>query len=69
MTTYYYAEIQNKNSFKRAKVLKATTLEAAKREASREQLFFGTVLEIGTYIDGNGFIQLPVAQKINSKWG
>ena len=60
---YYFAELQNAGSYRQAEKLKATSLRAAKREASMRQVFQGTTLEIGNSVNEDGFILNPVARK------
>lgn len=64
---YYFAEIQNAGSYRQAEKLKATSLRAAKREASMRQVFQGTTLEIGNSVNEDGFILNPVARKEDGK--
>lgn len=64
---YYFAELQNSGSYRQAEKLKATSLRAAKREASMRQVFQGTVLEIGNSVNTDGFIMNPVARKEDGK--
>lgn len=67
--TYYFAEFQNAGSYRQAEKLKATSLRAAKREASMRQAFYGTVLEIGCEVNEDGFILNPVARKeVGKQW-
>jgi hypothetical protein len=68
MNTYYIAELQNKNSYRKAEQITAKDLTSAKRIAGRGQFFQGTVMEIGLSVDNNGFITTPIARKINGKW-
>lgn len=65
--TYYFAELQNAGSYRQAEKLKATSLRAAKREASMRQAFQGTVLEIGNSVNTDGFIMNPIARKEDGK--
>ena len=66
---YYFAELQNAGSYRQAEKLKATSLRAAKREASMRQAFYGTVLEIGCEVNEDGFILNPVARKeVGKQW-
>ena len=66
---YYFAELQNAGSYRQAEKLKATSLRAAKREASMRQAFYGTVLEIGCEVNEDGFILNPVARKeVGKHW-
>lgn len=65
--TYYFAELQNAGSYRKAEKLKATSLRAAKREASMRQVFQGTVLEIGNSVNTDGFILNPIARKEDGK--
>lgn len=64
---YYFAELQNSGSYRQAEKLKATSLRAAKREASMRQVFQGTVLEIGNSVNTDGFILNPIARKEDGK--
>lgn len=64
---YYFAELQNAGSYRKAEKLKATSLRAAKREASMRQAFQGTTLEIGNSVNEDGFIMNPVARKEDGK--
>ena len=66
--TYYFAEFQNAGSYRQAEKLKATSLRAAKREASMRQVFQGTVLEIGNSVNTDGFILNPIARKSGPTW-
>ena len=67
-TTYYIAELQNRNSYREAEKTDVETLKEAKRMALREQVFQGTVMAIGTAVDSRGFILEPVAVHENGKW-
>lgn len=64
---YYFAELQNAGSYRQAEKLKATSLRAAKREASMRQVFQGTTLEIGNSVNTDGFILNPIARKEDGK--
>ena len=64
---YYFAELQNAGSYRQAEKLKATSLRAAKREASMRQVFQGTTLEIGNSVNEDGFIMNPIARKEDGK--
>ena len=65
---YYVAEVQNIGSKREAAAIEAKDIAAAKRTASRQQVFEGTVLEIGTMVDGNGFLTDCIFFKVNGKW-
>jgi len=66
---YYFAEFQNAGSYRQAEKLKATSLRAAKREASMRQVFQGTTLEIGNSVNEDGFILNPIARKeVGKHW-
>ena len=65
---YYYAEVENAQSYSVADSLKAKSLVSAKREASRKQFFTQTVIEIGNEINSQGFILEPIARKIDGIW-
>ena len=67
--TYYFAEVGNPNSYCQATKIEAENLTAAKRMASRRQVFLGTWLKIGCGLDGNGFINEVLAiKKPSKKW-
>ena len=68
MNTYYIAELQNRNSYRKAEKIDAETLTAAKRVAVRQQVFQGSVLEIGTTVSSQGFIENPIAIRENGRW-
>lgn len=67
-TKFYFSEVANLHSYREAEPLKANTLSAAKREASRRRAFCGTFLYIGTYIDEHGFIIEPLMVKTKEGW-
>ena len=68
-TTYYFAEVGNPNSYCQANGIEAENLTAAKRMASRRQVFLDTYLKIGWGLDGNGFINEVLAIKEpGKKW-
>ena len=62
-TTYYFAEVGNINSYRQAEKIEAENLTAAKRLASRRQVFLDTCLKIGWGLDSNGFISKVLAIK------
>jgi hypothetical protein len=66
--TYYVAEIQNAGSYREADKIEASSLAAAKRIASRNQCFDGTVLEIAESVNEQEFIIDPIARKENGRW-
>lgn len=61
MNTYTIFELQNAQSHRQGKTVTAQSLTAAKRMASRMQMFQGTVMLIAQ----NGY---PVASKVGNKW-
>ena len=61
--TYYFAELQNAGSYRQAEKLKATSLRAAKREASMRQVSCEATLVLGTSINEGGGIVNPIARK------
>ncbi len=68
-TTYYFSEVGNLNSYRQAEEIEAENLTAAKRMASRRQVFLNTCLKIGWGLDGNGFINEVLAIKEpGKKW-
>ena len=67
---YYFAEVQNPNSFREAEKLTAKNLTAAKQMASKRQAFQNTELVIGTKVNSDGFI-LPddiLSVKRDGRW-
>lgn len=66
--TYYFAEVEKAGNLRKAEKLKAVTLTAAKREASKKKVFAGTVLCIGTDITEQGFLKDRIAVKESGKW-
>ena len=62
-TTYYFAEVGNINSYRQAEKIEAENLTAAKRMASRRQVFLDTCLKISWGLDSNGFINEVLAIK------
>lgn len=64
---FYFAELL-KGGARVAMPINAKTLADAKRVASRKQAFYGTILEIGTEIDDNGFLADCIAEKIDGVW-
>lgn len=60
---YYFAELQNAGSYRQAEKLKATSLRAAKREASMRQVSCEATLVLGTSINEGGGIVNPIARK------
>jgi len=65
---YYFAELTDKNSYCQADKIEARSLLGAKRIASKNKCFYGTVLEIGVSINSQGFILSRVSYKENGKW-
>lgn len=65
--TYYFAEVEKVGNIRKAEQLKAVTLTAAKREASKRRCFSGTVLYIGTCVS-KGFLNDRIAVKEAGKW-
>jgi ribosomal protein L19 len=62
MTTFIIRELQNMNSHREGQAIEAKNLTAAKRAASRAQMFQGTVLKI----ESQGGAVLAV--KEDGKW-
>ena len=60
--TYYVMET-TPGGYREANKIHATSLTAAKRAASRAQVFYGTELLIGLSVDENGFVRNPIAVK------
>lgn len=68
-TTYYFSEVGNPSSYRQAEKIEAENLTAAKRMASRRQVFLDTCLKIGWGLDSNGFINGVLAIKEpGKKW-
>ena len=69
---YYMAEVAASLNWREATPLRAQTLQGAKREATRKQIFCNTELKIATTsgLDDNGFIYYAITEKpANSrKW-
>lgn len=65
---YYFAELQNSGSYRQAEKLKATSLRAAKREASMRQVSCEATLVLGTSINEGGVIVNPIARKEAGKY-
>ena len=61
MKTYTITEQQDINSYRKGVEILAKSLTAAKRVASKNQAFFGTVLEIS---DSSGVVSI----KEDGKW-
>lgn len=68
-TTYYFSEVGNPSSYRQAEKIEAENLTAAKRMASRRQVFLDTCLKIGWGLDSNGFVNEVLAIKEpGKKW-
>ncbi len=66
---YYFSEVYNLNSYRQAERIDAENLTAAKRMASRRQVFLDTCLKIGWGLDSNGFINEVLSiKKPGKKW-
>ena len=65
---YYFAELQNAGSYRQAEKLKATSLRAAKREASMRQVSCAATLVLSTSINEGGVIVNPIARKEAGKY-
>ena len=65
---YYFAELQNAGSYRQAEKLKATSLRAAKREASMRQVSCAATLVLSTSINEGGIIVNPIARKEAGKY-
>jgi predicted Zn-dependent peptidase len=68
MNTYYFAELQNRNSFSQAEKISAVSLADAQRIALSSQMFEGTVIEIGDNVNDDGFILNPTCIHENGRW-
>lgn len=62
MTTYIITELQNAQSHRKGESIEAENLTAAKRKASRLQMFQGTVMEIAAE---SGAV---ISRKQDGKW-
>ena len=66
---YYFSEVYNLNSYRQAERIDAENLTAAKRMASRRQVFLDTCSKIGWGLDSNGFINEVLSiKKPGKKW-
>ena len=68
MNTYTYYMSENNGGYRKAERLDATNLAAAKREATRKQVYQGTRLVIGTEVNADGFIEEAVSVKKDGIW-
>ena len=62
MTAYIITELQNSQSSRKGEMVESANLTAAKRKASAQQMFKGTVMEIA---HENGAV---VSRKENGHW-
>lgn len=63
---FYFEE--NNNGYSHAEPLKAKNLTAAKREASRKQVFQGTRLVLGDSLDGSYINHVISVKDRGGKW-
>ena len=63
LETYYVSETQNSNSIRKVEKIKVKSLTAAKRHATRNQVYQGTVLTIFSEIDENGYGTREISSK------
>ena len=68
MHTYYSAELQDRNSYRQAEKISASSLADAQRIALSKQYFQGTVIEIGANVSDDGFILNPTCVHENGRW-
>lgn len=68
MHTYYFAELQNRHSYRQAEKISATSLKDAQRIALSKQFFRGTVIEISNHVNRDGFILKPRCVYENGAW-
>lgn len=70
MTTFYFAETQDRHSLRRAEKLNAEDLETAKEAAVQAQMFQNSVLIVGARTDDSGFIPSDAILSIfeNGEW-
>ena len=68
MHTYYFAELQNRNSYSKADKISASSLAHAQRIARGNKMFIGTVIEIGYGVNSDGFILNPACVYENGRW-
>lgn len=70
--SYYLAEVQNNSGYnsRRAELLKAENLTAAKREASKKAAFYNTDLCIGTKLTSDFRLQnlISIKDSDSKKW-
>ena len=66
---FYCMEVENPQSFSKARKIEAKDLATAKRIASRNRVFVGTTLVLGNSVNGQGFVTEPVCVKVSDeKW-
>ena len=67
---YFFSETTHVNSYRQAQKLNAKTLTEAKKEASRRQFFYGTVLKIAfkSGLNEEGLLIDPISIKSKNKW-
>lgn len=63
MNKFYFAEVWEPNTHRKATQIEADDLEDAKRIADNEQCQYGTTLELGNSIDSDGFLDKVLAVK------
>jgi hypothetical protein len=68
MHTYYFSELQNRNSYRQAEKIRAASLADAQRIALSQQYFQGWVIEIGDNVNDDGFILNPTCIYENGRW-
>lgn len=66
--TFYFAEIQNNGSMRKAEKICASSLKGAKNIASKRQAFEGTILVISSKVSPEGYITDPICKKIGDRW-
>jgi len=71
MNTYYITETQNGNSVRQAESITCKNISSAKRQATKAQYYFGTVLKIYASSGHNGYGEGLISTKhtgFANKW-
>ena len=65
---YYIAEVENLRAYREAYSIEAESLKEARRIATKQQAFDGTVLVIGLEVNEKGWITDPLCVKNHGRW-
>lgn len=66
--TFYFTEIHEDGSMKKAEKISAKNLKGAKNIASKNKVFTNTVLVISSKISSEGYITEPICKKVGDRW-